>query len=112
MEFSDTAFKYSLHKELWTWMSENPGNWKSEWPGWYNTPIQVAHCFACQYKSDIGFAGSKDSKCITCPLVWPGDACGLYEDWGMAYQNEDVEMQKELAKQIAELPVREGVFYI
>lgn len=102
-------FDHTAHKEMWTWLSENPKKEKKDWPGWdWNEGIidtKVNLCFACDY----GY-----TACSSCPLLWPkvkgeGRVChsgGLYEKW---VTGENAETRTRLALQIANLPVKEGV---
>ena len=65
-----------LHKELWTWLAENPGKTKWDWPKWssvdnlweaeYGGERIIHGCFACQTTS--GGLGNKD--CGLCPIDW------------------------------------------
>ena len=64
-----------LHKELWTWLAENPGKTKREWPKWssvnfwgveYAGEKIIDGCFACQATSD----NSKPRNCDFCPIDW------------------------------------------
>ena len=105
MSFKTRVFNHTAHKELWTWLSENPEKGKGDWPGWDNTGLILNLCFACEYLC---------AACSSCPLLWPkvkgeGRVChsgGLYEKWVIS---RDVESRSSLALQIANLPVKEGV---
>ena len=68
-----------LHKELWTWIAENPGKTKLKWPKWSSVVLfdglwefeyageKIIHgCFACQATSD----NSKPRNCDFCPIDW------------------------------------------
>lgn len=106
-----TKFNHTGHKELWDWLAEHPNKEKFDWPEWlanggcYTNP--GAFCFAC------GYANKKGRVCCgNCPLVWPNDekcssdSASLYAQWG----NEVYwEKRSELARQIRDLPVWEGV---
>ena len=50
-----------ITKELWTWLSEHPGEYKSEWPGWLTYGRMLEECACCEY--------ARDSSCANkCPL--------------------------------------------
>ncbi len=102
-------FNHTAHKEMWTWLSENPEKEKDNWPGWeWNGGVidtTVNLCFACDYCY---------TACFSCPLLWPkvkgeGRVChtgGLYRKWKTC---ENLKSRSSLALQIANLPVKEGV---
>lgn len=124
-------FNLTRHKELWTWLSENPGKEKYDWPGWKEfDSVKVAadcYCFACYYNTEA------EVHCNQCPLDW-GESidCG---SMGSPYQRWDdykIDIQDELlsakidgreakipqsildgsrdcALEIANLPVKTGV---
>lgn len=102
-------FNHTAHKKLWLWLSEDTCREKIHWPGWEHnggdTPMAINECVAC------GYAYSKTGSilvCNHCPLVWPGGGCtgkrGLFKLWCL-YPGEG----KELAKRIANLPVKDGI---
>ena len=77
-----------LHKELWTWLAENPGKTKWDWPKWSSVGLfdglweveyageKIIHgCFACQATS--GGLGYKN--CDLCPIDWVVDFDTYYE---------------------------------
>lgn len=104
-------FNHTAHKELWDWLVRNPDKQKSDWEGWNFNGGKYEGiawgCFACKYDNCNG--------CKYCPLVWPNDMIcskaseferSLFQDW----DNEtDLKKRSELARQIRDLPVREGV---
>ena len=109
-------FNLTAHRELWLWLAENPLKEKSEWPGWvYNGgPYEemLFNCPACQYARCI------TDECTKCPLVWVDDdnnpvsliyiACdrlSLYGEW----KHGGPIKRAVIARQIANLKVREGV---
>ncbi|MBP2663523.1 MAG: hypothetical protein H6Q71_1471 [Firmicutes bacterium] len=99
-------FQYTQHKALWNWLADNPDKRKQQWPGWQC--YAMGDCFACEYDYLLG------DSCINCPLVWPGKFCngdsnGLFIKWS---RTNDLQKRSELAKQIANLPVKDGVEYI
>ena len=104
-----SKFNHTAHKEMWNWLAENPKKEKGDWPGWDKNGGNFlenniyAECFACQYTEEIGL------HCDSCPLVWPSGVClddGLFEIWK---ETKNLVMKSSLARQIANLPVREGV---
>lgn len=113
------SFNHSAHRDLWLWLSENPERWKADWPGWktYRNP-PVSFCFACQYTVDVSqhYGLRQSIRCCFCPLDWPGKRCvfgtstGLYDLWSESSPSSHV--RSKLARDIAELPVKDGVTYI
>lgn len=107
-------FNHTGHKELWDWLVQNPDKEKFEWTGWEKNggkyQIPSWHCFACEYDEEYGEEeGLYD--CDGCPLVWPDVKCAigydsLYQKWD---GETDLKKRSELACQIRDLPVREGV---
>ena len=103
-------FNHTAHKKLWKYLEDNPEMEKDDWPGWKSNgggiiDTTVNLCFACDYCY---------TACSYCPLLWSkvkgeGRVChsgGLYKKW---YTSEDIETRSSLARQIANLPVKEGV---
>lgn len=101
------------HEELWWWLHEDPKREKPDWPRWKSNggdiPDLIFGCFPCEY--DRQHSLEKDRCC--CPLEfyrwgridWNNTGhClgGLYENWRKAQGKK----RTNLAKQIAELPVR------
>ena len=103
-------FNLTAHKELWNWLADNPSCNKEEWPGWKHNggqyPSDCSMCFACQYDERF-----HDGPCAHCPLKWNSFNCeepdAIYKKW----KNETIDLiyRSDLARQIANLPVREGV---
>ena len=99
-----------LHRELWTWVAENPGSVKDEWPRWVENggdiPCVHAHCFACaiaileQKKQDYFIR-----MCETCPISWGGTVCTDEDsEYGMWTSTEsNSEEEKELALKISRM---------
>lgn len=122
-------FDLTRHKELWNWLAENPGMQKVEWPGWDEIEdwddemYPDNNCFACEYLKDVVISDGEEYYELDpilcekqCPLIWPeGRTCteryySLYREWDNYNSQEDFyEEASVLAKQIAELPVREGI---
>lgn len=111
------AFDLTNHKRLWNWLADNPDKGKSDWPEWEDNTgtikSQYNDCFACQF----GRRGNNNGDCIGyCPLVWPDnhiddcDDCmgtsGLFYKWDECAVGPQ---RSELAREIANLPVRDGV---
>ena len=122
-------FNHTAHKEMWTWLSENPEKEKDDWPGWESNggeyPFAAFWCFACQYALSKVKKDSEDSgldeddaqdRCVRCGLDWPdnGDQndffCqgyyGVYNNW---CEEKNFGTKAILALQIANLPVKDGV---
>jgi len=100
-------FNHTAHKELWDWLARNPDKGKEDWPGWKETAMVEAECFACQYVTD-NFA---DTLCSgVCPLIWENTkySCmqSYYYEWTECFIPED---RAVLAAKIRDLPLREGV---
>lgn len=113
------SFNHTAHRDLWLWLSENPERWKEDWPGWKsyrNIPYQL--CFACQYTVDViqHYSLQRKIGCDLCPLEWPGKRCifgtsiGLYDIWSESSPSSHV--RRKTARDIAELPVKDGIIYI
>ena len=86
-----------LHKQLWTWLSDNPSKKKHHWPEWEknggNIPRINSYCFACDYTKN----------CYSCPITDnDAEACldGLYDEFCNAEKQE----RSALALKIANLP--------
>jgi len=101
-------FDRTNHRKLWYWLADNPEMEKEEWPEWDDFRdddgnIKVTgECFACEYKK----------KTDGCPFMiyccdYNIDQClyGSYIRW----ERSTGETRANLARTIAELPVREGV---
>lgn len=106
------TFELTKHRALWNWLADNPGETKDDWPGWvvYHGRRYIENwCYACVYDTDKGDEEGGSDCCEYCPLVWPGDldcceAYSLYQEWRIAKEGADI-----LAREIANLPVKEGV---
>lgn len=121
------TFDLTKHRALWNWLADNPGSLKTEWPGWdeiedWDDEIYPDNnCFACEYKKlklmeECGthYEILPETCSVHCPLLWPeGCTCcakrSLFRVWTNAIVKKDYETASNLARQIAELPVREGV---
>jgi len=104
----EKVFYHSLHIRLWTWLAENPGKEKIDWPEWIANGGAVddvdGECFACKYR------GLDDCE-NSCPLDFDIKENGclgyLYRRW--MWGCNDYQERSETALQIANLPVRAGV---
>lgn len=68
-------FNWSAHKRMWTWLAENPGKWKLEWPGWEQFKERaVCDCFACDYADKLNEDAKFEERCLHCPFLgrWTG----------------------------------------
>ena len=102
-------FCYSLHKQLWLWLANNPDKYEIDWPEWTINggdiePILDCN-FACQYVSDL------ESNCSNCPLSWTKDNTCLYSNsiylkWLFSNNPKD---RKLCARQIAVINVKKDV---
>ena len=64
----ERVFNHSAHRRLWNWLSNNPGKFKDEWPGWKGRGgefFSSKKCFAC----DVA------RTCLSCPLDWDQYIC-------------------------------------
>lgn len=107
----EILFDHNHHREMWLWLADHPEMIKEDWPGWEYNGGEVEEgnydCFACEYSDDI--------DCKDCPLIWPkngigenvcDDKDGLFTKWEWS---TDLSERSQLARQIANLPVRKGV---
>lgn len=86
--------------ELWDWLAEDDGRYKTEWPGWEKYGECEASCPCCEYhkQNEGDFCGE---TCLM-TIAWP-DSCmskesSLYTKWSRA---EGGDHSPEVAKQIA-----------
>lgn len=104
-------FNHTAHKALWKWFAENPGMYKSDWPGWRAFLLGVENnCFACEYA--CGQAEAGEDYCHACPLEWGTENCGgggLFGSWAKARNLFWTASAAKIARQIANLPVKPGV---
>lgn len=121
------TFDLTKHRALWNWLADNPGSLKTDWPGWdeiedWDDEIYPDNnCFACEYLDEImldqynpNYELDGETCEKFCPLLWSkGCTCcdknSLFREWTNATVKKDYETASNLARQIAELPVREGV---
>lgn len=113
-------FNRTKHQALWNWLADNPDKKKDEWPEWsrYGGTIEEVDClcFACQYARDCLIENGRlfANKCrVYCPLNIGDNSnitClnGMYDEWQF---EEDFSRRSELAREIANLPVRTYVDY-
>ena len=96
------------HRKMWRWLAEETEKRERkvekkkyfEEHGIEDTPANM--CYCCEY------ARRSLSECGHCPIDWPrgGCSCWLYSLWCGA---TDYHEAAELARQIAELPVKGGL---
>lgn len=119
-------FDHAGHKALWNWLTENPEKYKQDWPDFDNYDRYLLHinnnCFAC--------VAAKGRDCKRCPLNWHDPKTGRlincldpyspYVEWtrlGGDYLQDESESERQarlkkrsmLAKQIAEMPLRDDL---
>jgi len=97
---------YQLHKKLWSWLAENPGCCKRDWPGWAenggDAPPVLNHCFACEIAQ-----AAKRGDCTLCPIEWPGGYCANEQSPFSKFCNApDIPKRVAAAQEIATLPWR------
>jgi len=97
------------HRKLWNWLAEEVDDLKTKkdfFEEFNISEIPDNGCYAC---------GECDGNCEKCPIKWSEDQVNsdykcleeysLYNKW---YYSYDVLERSALAKQIAELPWKEG----
>jgi hypothetical protein len=119
MAKTQEPFRYDLHKELWEWLSCNPGRYKHEWPRWVHNRGDIdpgkSFCIACYYNMDNKSQDEPALQCTHCPICVGGrdtlKECmgGLFEKWFLANSQEE---KAEAARAIRDLPVVKGVSYV
>ena len=108
-----TKFNHTGHKSLWSWLADHPGKSKSNYfkdRGIERNKIPYLYCYACDYDYDVTH---DPMSCGCCPLCAREDCqrClnGLYEAWDRATARALHKECSQLARRIAELPVKPGV---
>lgn len=92
---------HEAHIKLWTWLKENPGKGKEDWPEWdFNGggyPLVDSHCFACKV------ADRNEYGCSRCPIKWTGGRSCLFEtgEYALWVNSETDRARKHLAAKIA-----------
>lgn len=105
---SEKKFMLSLHRRMWKWLAENQDKQKESWPEWKENGGKIENvvcsCFCCEYNGG--------NNCDECPLVWPGGRCCFGSGKGTfdLYERAKGEERSRLALEIANLPVKSGVF--
>ena len=65
---------HELHKEIWTWLADNPDKGSDDWPRWEKKGGDVQNvkndCFACEINKMRG-----GEECKRCPITWEGPKC-------------------------------------
>ena len=110
-----------LHYELWTWLAQNPGESKYNWPRWSDIRSKYGNiqngCFMCGFvKKEIPAIFTLPFSCKYCPLDWTdggkhsklcfGDD-GLFFLWDTKTKEGDMEAASDIAYTIAELPLKD-----
>lgn len=105
-------FNHTAHKELWSWLVENPDKCKKDWPEWkshkgylsYKKKTILNYCFACDYGIDCG------DSCIVCPIDLGEYQCNfsksLYAKWDIA-QTKKTKIKYAIL--IRDAAVKEGI---
>lgn len=108
------VFDHTNHKKMWSWLLENPGYVKTDWPEREDgdNPNARNGCFACDYAGTISETNLV-INCENCPLQWPDSdntqcPCddheeSLFTKWSNA---EDICDMIEFASEIANLPLK------
>lgn len=118
------VFNHTLHKQMWNWLANHPDCEKEEWPGLQALPekqimeFAMYHycCFACWVAGNDDRNTRRDmgAICKSCPLDWGAEACWddgeLYDAW--IFAGCDYDERKDIARQIAELPLKENENFI
>ena len=86
--------------ELWTWLKENPGKKKSDWPRFKEIALMRANCPACQYAYQIR-PTTEEIACKYCPVwigasfcVWDG-----YRGWTIGQMPQFADLVIKLCKE-------------
>lgn len=120
---NNPTFNHTAHKAMWDWLSNNPGAFKEDWPGWGDcTTVSLNYCFACEYTFQV--TGIENipyfGVCIDyCPLVWKGtgicisrDGEALFSQWNIAsfiHKPFNADECRHLAQIIRDLPLKKGI---
>lgn len=107
---------FENHRKMWMWISENSRS-KYVYPdislalkhfGWSPESI-YSGCWACQATIlSFGRTSSGGPRCAHCLLDWPNDHCQpLILRLRKAKDENNIEEYAKIAKQIANLPMRE-----
>ena len=102
-------FDHTSHKKLWNWLAENPDKEKRDWPEWKENGGEIKRatslCFACDYVEHNCLS------CCECPLDWPfqKDLMKICSQSLFGVWTRHSKDSAEVALQIANLPVKDGV---
>ncbi|MCH5186818.1 MAG: hypothetical protein J1F63_00340 [Oscillospiraceae bacterium] len=120
MEKMTKAEAIANHRKMWNWIAdETEKRQRCVSKDEYFYTVDIANrphqrCYCCEYSAQNGILPFPEYDCGLCPVVWPfGGLCctpdedGLYDCWCRTY-GLDWQLAAELARQIAELPEREG----
>lgn len=109
-----SAILHRLHKELWEWLAKNQGSRKKDWPGLkrignnlvnkFNTHNECFACIYCRHDDK----DTEGTRCRHCPIQWNnGKTCfdreAEYREWYNARQEDNYELEAEMAETIANL---------
>jgi hypothetical protein len=92
------------HKELWTWLADNPTMYKRSWPRWTMFRPWIGwSCFPCHYAelklNNLGIeeVSGKLLRCAFCPIRELNcEKGGLFDDWLKARSEIDNVPDKNL----------------
>jgi hypothetical protein len=92
-----------LHKELWSWLAENPQCGKVHWPRWADNggdvPVVRNRCFPCEI--------AKPGNFKQCPIEWPGGWCLAEHSPVLRFLNARTPKERaSAAREVAALPWR------
>lgn len=98
------------HREMWTWLSENPDKGKRDWPGWKKQDRREENdCFLCGYVATL-----PNDDCYFCPIDWGITTWCMDEmpndSYYVLYENAKTNAHRALyAKIIANLPEKDDI---
>jgi hypothetical protein len=107
------VFHRTLHCSLWQWLADNPSKSKEDWVGWKSNGGNIEEvrllCFACEYSLKAKeLLRTRQSGCI-CPLVWIDGYCFGYGLFALWRHSTGPTERTELALEIKDLPVKDGM---
>jgi len=95
------SFDREKHRELWSWLVDNPTQFKQEWIGWKDYPDRDEwnYCFACK---------ASGGNCNNCPLDWHGFSdCKKFDSYFLLLvQKQHPDIRVEYAEIIRDLPLK------
>ena len=129
------TFNYKAHKQLWNAVISELEEYDPEEGfrdaedikegaffrefGKRSTIRPVYDCFACEYAANATADDLSAFRCNFCPLNWLAssdvktcindDNSGLYDEFMEAVDEDDIDEAIMVAKQIRDVPIKEGI---